>query len=150
MIEAFAKIVQVHPLRGTRHSLRGKDVSQLVRGFRRNDSGFTLTELLIVIVILGVLAGIVVFAVGGITDRGEMSACKAATKTAEVAVETYRANNSGHVPGSLDVLVTAGYLKEVPTGTKYTISYDQKGPDNTIDTADDGVVTGKLTDGTAC
>ena len=127
-------------------------MTQHVRAFRRNDSGFTLVELLIVIVILGVLAGIVVFAVGGITDRGEMSACKAATKTTEVAVETYRANNSGHVPADLPTLVTAGYLKEVPSnaGTKYTITYDQKGPDNTIDTVDDGVVTGKLTDGTTC
>ena len=35
-------------------------------------SGFTLTELLIVIVILGVLTGIVVFAVGAFTDRGEV------------------------------------------------------------------------------
>jgi general secretion pathway protein G len=127
-------------------------VSQRVRAFGRDDIGFTLVELLIVIVILGVLAGIVVFAVGGINDRGEMSACKAATKTTEVAVETYRANNSGHVPATLDVLVSAGYLKELPSnaGTKYTVSYDQKGPDNTVDTADDGVVTGKLTDGTAC
>ena len=127
-------------------------MSQRLRAFRRDDSGFTLTELLIVIVILGVLAGIVVFAVGGITDRGEMSACKAATKTTEVAVESYRANNSGHAPTTLDVLVAGGYLKELPSnaGTKYTITYDQKGPDNTIDTVDDGVVTGKLLDGTVC
>ena len=34
------------------------------------EEGFTLIELMIVIVILGVLAGIVIFAVGGITDRG--------------------------------------------------------------------------------
>ncbi|MEA2555396.1 MAG: hypothetical protein QOI60_727, partial [Actinomycetota bacterium] len=33
----------------------------------REESGFTLIELMIVIVILGVLAGIVIFAVGGIT-----------------------------------------------------------------------------------
>ena len=34
----------------------------------RSEEGFTLIELMIVIVILGVLAGIVIFAVGGITD----------------------------------------------------------------------------------
>ena len=49
--------------------------------------GFTLIELLIVIVILGVLAGIVVFAVGGISDRGEVAACKSDYKTMEVAQE---------------------------------------------------------------
>ena len=127
-------------------------MTQRLRVFRRNDSGFTLVELLIVIVILGVLAGIVVFAVGGITDRGEMSACKAATKTTEVAVETYRANNSGKPPADLGVLVTAGYLKELPSnsGTKYTVTLS-KGPDGIAGTADDdGVVTGVLLDGTNC
>ena len=40
----------------------------------RDDAAFTLIELLIVVVILGVLATVVVFAVGGIVDRGEVSA----------------------------------------------------------------------------
>ena len=61
--------------------------------FGPSDSGFTLTELLIVIVILGVLTGIVVFAVGAFANRGEVSACKAAMKTVEIAVETYRAKS---------------------------------------------------------
>lgn len=42
---------------------------------RRPEGGFTLVELLIVIVILGVLAGVVVVAVSGITDRGQSTAC---------------------------------------------------------------------------
>ena len=55
------------------------------------DEGFTLVELLIVIVILGILATIVVFAVRGITDQGQKSACKATAKTYEVAIEAYYA-----------------------------------------------------------
>ena len=58
---------------------------------KKNDEGFTLIELLIVIVILGILATVVVFAVGGITDRGQESACDADAKTLEVAVEAYYA-----------------------------------------------------------
>lgn len=58
---------------------------------RENDSGFTLTELLIVIIILGILTGIVVFAVGAFSDRGELAACKSDKKAVEVAAEAYRA-----------------------------------------------------------
>ena len=57
------------------------------------DQGFTLVELLIVIVILGILATIVVFAVRGITDEGQKSSCKATAKTYEVAIEAYAATD---------------------------------------------------------
>ena len=92
----------------------------------RSDSGFTLTELLIVIIILGVLTGIVVFAVGQFTDRGETAACKAAMKTTEVAVETYRANNNGTAPNDLNTLIP-DYLRTDPSTTKYTIAYYKNG-----------------------
>ena len=69
----------------------------------RSESGFTLIELMSVIVILGVLAGIVVFAVGGITDTGNLAACKSDVKTLDVAVEAYKAKN-GDYPADLLVL----------------------------------------------
>ncbi|MEO1056085.1 MAG: prepilin-type N-terminal cleavage/methylation domain-containing protein [Actinomycetota bacterium] len=43
----------------------------------RTDRGFTLVELLIVIVVLGVLSSVSVFAVRGITSRGEAEGCSA-------------------------------------------------------------------------
>jgi prepilin-type N-terminal cleavage/methylation domain-containing protein len=59
------------------------------------DQGFTLVELLIVIVILGILATVTVFAVRGITDQGQTSACSADKKTLQVAVEAYFAQYGG-------------------------------------------------------
>ena len=100
---------------------------QRIRTAKQNESGFTLIELLIVIIILGVLAGIVVFAVGGITDRGNASACKADKKNVEIAAEAYFAKFAAYA-ADMPALVTANFLKEVPTTTNgYTISYVQAG-----------------------
>ena len=57
----------------------------------KRDKGFTLVELLIVIVILGILATVTVFAVRGITDKGTTSACQADLKTLEVGIEAWYA-----------------------------------------------------------
>ena len=89
---------------------------QRLREARKGDAGFTLIELLMVIVILGVLAGIVVFAVNGITDRGQLSACKAEVKTVEVAQEAHYAKTTpGAYAASVADLVTAGLLRNTPT-----------------------------------
>ena len=131
-----------------------------LQAIRRDDSGFTLTELLIVIIILGVLTGIVVLAVGQFTDRGETSACKASMKTTEVAVESYRANHSGALPpavnnpgpplhvGNLDAMVP-DYLRTNPNvgQTKYVITYFLAGRTNDPQGKPDlaaGSVTGSL------
>jgi len=75
----------------------------------RDEAGFTLIELMIVIVILGVLAGIVIFAVGGIQDTGKLAACKSDLKTVSVAVEAYQAKHGvGQYPPNLDPALTTG------------------------------------------
>lgn len=112
-----------------------------IRTLRADDreGGFTLTELLIVIVILGVLAGIVVFAVNTFTNDSKKTACAADKKTVEVASDAYYAQKSAYT--TIDQLVTGGYLKQNPnTGnTNYTIALSGT-----------GVVTGTLTGGGTC
>ncbi|MBI5090708.1 MAG: prepilin-type N-terminal cleavage/methylation domain-containing protein [Actinobacteria bacterium] len=77
----------------------------------KQDKGFTLVELLIVIVILGILATVTVFAVRGITDQGQQSACAADQKTLEVAVESWYAQHGTSTDPTEAGLVTDGFLR---------------------------------------
>jgi general secretion pathway protein G len=56
---------------------------------KRGSGGFTLVELLITIVIVGILAAVVVLAIGGLTDTGESAACKATEDAAHAASIAY-------------------------------------------------------------
>ncbi|MDJ0768626.1 MAG: prepilin-type N-terminal cleavage/methylation domain-containing protein [Ilumatobacter sp.] len=51
--------------------------------------GFSLIELLVVVVILGILATVVVFSVRGITDNGQATSCETDARVLATAVESY-------------------------------------------------------------
>ena len=88
---------------------------------KKQDEGFTLIELLIVIVILGILATVVVFAVGGITDRGQDSACDTDKATLAVAVEAYFAKANTY-PADQTHLVSGDYKFLREASTNYNVS----------------------------
>ena len=77
------------------------------------EDGFTLVELLVVIVILGVLSAVVVFSVSAVGRGADASACRAELATLERAVEVYRTTNSGPVDDA--ALVSARLLRASPT-----------------------------------
>ncbi|NCU37652.1 prepilin-type N-terminal cleavage/methylation domain-containing protein [Candidatus Saccharibacteria bacterium] len=55
--------------------------------------GFTIVELLIVIVVIGVLAGVSTVAFNGVTDRANMTRVIAQTRNVYAAVKLYHATN---------------------------------------------------------
>src|ERR1700686_2766480 len=85
------------------------------RGARRRRSGqrgFALIELLVVIAVLAVLAGIVIFNVTGVTNRGNLAACQTDLKSIQTASDAYF-NDKGSYPGNVAALVPA-YLHTTP------------------------------------
>lgn len=89
----------------------------------KKDKGFTLVELLIVIVILGILATVTVFAVRGITDKGQENSCDVEKRSIETAFEAYFADNNSDA-ADIDDLV-GGYLKTDPNGDPLVTTDDR-------------------------
>ncbi|MEY2150216.1 MULTISPECIES: type II secretion system major pseudopilin GspG [Rhodanobacter] len=74
-------------------------------GNRRRSRGFTLLEMLAVIVLIGIIGTIVVRQVGHSVDKGKYGAGKAQLTTLGQDIDSYSLDN-GSPPQSLDALVT--------------------------------------------
>lgn len=89
---------------------------------KRNKGGWTLIELIIIIVILGIIASVTIPAYMDMTSSAEINGCQASQGTIRSAVAMYYAKNKGVLPDSL----TSGMFvnDEIPTcSTNGTITY---------------------------
>ncbi len=104
---------------------------------KEHHGGFTLVELLIVIVILGVLAAIVVFAVGTTSQNAVAASCSADAKSVETALNAYDAQMAVY-PASVGALATTAsvpngggwvgpWLRATPGTLRYQILIDTSG-----------------------
>ena len=121
---------------------------------RHGQEGFTLIEIMVVVVILGLLATIVAQNVFGETDRARLTRVKADLTTIKDACGRYRIHHQGRYPEDLTELVqvedgSERYLEmdEVPKdpwGTEYRMERQggrvviiSDGPDGQPDSEDD-------------
>jgi type II secretory pathway pseudopilin PulG len=82
-----------------------------------------MIEILIVIVVLGVLAAVVIFALGGITGKTAVAACQSDGATVATAIADFNAQNTG------TAVTMAGLLNG--TVANGNVPYIQSWPDNT-------------------
>ncbi len=99
----------------------------------REESGFTLVELLVTIAIMGVLFGIVTIALNGLTNPADTNSKAAELSAVQTAVDIYLASNypttttvaaqtaSGPVTASADF---HAYLRSLLTKFSYTWNTD--------------------------
>lgn len=82
----------------------------------RDDEGFTLVEIVIAIVLVGILSAVAVVGIGSLTSKGNSSACQASLDAAKAAVVVHLAS-AGSYPATLTAMTTgASPAYTLPTG----------------------------------
>jgi general secretion pathway protein G len=96
------------------HAAHGAPPLSKAQGRIRN--GFTLVELMVVILIIGLLATVVIINVLPATDKAAVTKAKADVATLEQAAEMYRLNKLAYPSGAdgLQALVREGFVKRLP------------------------------------
>lgn len=96
-----------------------------MKAWARKQEGFTIVELLVVIVVIAILASISVVAYNGIQQRARDSARDSAVRSLRLALEVYKSDNSqyptaGASPGSgvtvisLTSALIPNYISKIP------------------------------------
>lgn len=86
----------------------------MLKLFMRSKKGFTLVELMVVVIILGILVAIAIPIYNNVTGDAQKKACAANERTLEGAVAMYQAANGGAMP-DVDDLVNGGFIEAEPT-----------------------------------
>jgi competence protein ComGC len=87
----------------------------------RKDEGFTLVELMVVVLIIGILVAIAIPVFNAAKANAQLKSCHANQRTIEGSAQTYAAE-AGALPGTVAAMVPV-YIKEAPICPKTRLGY---------------------------
>jgi prepilin-type N-terminal cleavage/methylation domain-containing protein len=97
---------------GLPYSPKGEKEVLAVRLYRK-DEGFTLIELMVVVLIIGILVAIAIPVFNSAKANAQKKSCFANQRTIEGSGNTFQAENNAP-PANVAALVAADYLKATP------------------------------------
>ena len=113
-----------------------------MRRNRKQDAGFTLIELMIVMAIIGVLAVVAIPSFVGAIKQAREAVLKEDLHVLRAAIDSYTMDKQ-KAPQSLEDLITDGYLKAIPedpiTRSKDTWVTDTSDSMHSLDQTDAGI-----------
>ena len=113
----------------------------------RKEEGFTLVELMVVVLIIGILVAIAIPIFNAAKGNAQLKSCFANQRTIEGAFQTYSASNNGTYPAAgvvnaTNELITGSYIKTAPLCPGSGLTYFTAAQTITGDTAAAGWYAG--------
>ena len=117
------------------------DMTSTIPANHKQDKGFTLVEILIAIVVVGILAAVAIIGISSLTSTASNKACTSSSDAAKAAASAYYAAN-GSYPSNIAAMLTGasgGGQFTLPSGVtgagsaytngKWTLTLTGTGPD---------------------